>query len=563
MGKRNLSPEDERSIALVYLCGVRPQYIEENWGVGNDVVKEIVSRQQGPLIDAYRERFPERRERNAAHLHLSFTGFDVKGKELFDDRKDMEAAAVVDIAIYKPLANRLVREVGLEAILEPTNGIEMFIQDALGDDLTPENIAEAAILENLNKAYGWNRDFSLDDIYTEARKSLITIVKSGELGITKEKAYFVNRFLTMLSDKEREIIKSRYGLETFYPVGPENIEAGEKEIEPEASQTNSIVEAALTKFRSSPLYRELKKSYFLTTNRETAPTQLLDALDGVYGALLKFDELGELENRGLTLGDFSELVISDSSESDLRERKKRERVETGVKRLLDAIKNSREEEQRSGSLYKDIPMNERDIEFLELSPKLQDFLRALGIDTVGKLVKTPQCELLRYKSFSPMSLDMIKIELEKHGIDFVQPEDPLEWSVRYLDIKPSVLNSLERRGVVSIGDMIRLSDQDLLEFENIGDAYVVDIKSQLSSIGLSLAQKTVEHPVQMEAFLKTPVNELMTRTSAQEKLAKLGIQTVDDVIKFSGRDLFIVGVTLIDLKRLRAKISKYGLKLND
>lgn len=136
-------------------------------------------------------------------------------------------------------------------------------------------------------------------------------------------------------------------------------------------------------------------------------------------------------------------------------------------------------------------------------------------------------------------------------------------------------NCLQKMGIMTLGDLCRCTEQDLLASKNFGETSLAEIKEMLASKGLRLGQllperaaseATVgpEEPLapEEEALLSKPVSELNLSVRARKCMARLGINTVGELIRHSGDELLECknfGVT--SLNEVREKLRALGLKL--
>ena len=65
-------------------------------------------------------------------------------------------------------------------------------------------------------------------------------------------------------------------------------------------------------------------------------------------------------------------------------------------------------------------------------------------------------------------------------------EEKLTLSVEELDISARALNSLKRCGIHTLGDLVKLTEEELKEAKNIGRKSLAEIKKALADMGLSL-----------------------------------------------------------------------------
>ncbi|MGQ9504583.1 MAG: DNA-directed RNA polymerase subunit alpha C-terminal domain-containing protein [Thermogutta sp.] len=136
-------------------------------------------------------------------------------------------------------------------------------------------------------------------------------------------------------------------------------------------------------------------------------------------------------------------------------------------------------------------------------------------------------------------------------------------------------NCLQKMGIMTLGDLCRCTEQDLLASKNFGETSLAEIKEMLASKGLRLGQLLperggvepsgeLEEPLapEEEALLSKPISDLNLSVRARKCMARLGINTVGELIRKSGDELLECknfGVT--SLNEVREKLRTLGLKL--
>jgi DNA-directed RNA polymerase subunit alpha len=135
-------------------------------------------------------------------------------------------------------------------------------------------------------------------------------------------------------------------------------------------------------------------------------------------------------------------------------------------------------------------------------------------------------------------------------------------------------NCLQKMGILTLGDLARTTELELLESKNFGETSLVEIKEMLASKGLSLGQLATavvaEEPAgEAEApsadeqeIYSLPITELNLSVRARKCTTKLGIATIGELVRRTGEDLMECknfGVT--SLNEVREKLSERGLKL--
>jgi DNA-directed RNA polymerase subunit alpha len=134
-------------------------------------------------------------------------------------------------------------------------------------------------------------------------------------------------------------------------------------------------------------------------------------------------------------------------------------------------------------------------------------------------------------------------------------------------------NCLQKMGVMTLGDLCRTTEQDLLSSKNFGETSLTEIKDMLASKGLKLGQLAPEkHALDFfepeslspdeQALLVRPISDLNLSVRARKCMIRLGISTIGELIRHTGDELLECknfGVT--SLNEVRDKLVSHGLKL--
>jgi DNA-directed RNA polymerase subunit alpha len=138
-------------------------------------------------------------------------------------------------------------------------------------------------------------------------------------------------------------------------------------------------------------------------------------------------------------------------------------------------------------------------------------------------------------------------------------------------------NCLQKMGVRTLGDLTRITEQELLNSKNFGETSLTEIREMLASKGLDLGQfaheKTEPEPVQFDtshlspdeqAQLDRPIADLNLSVRARKCMVRLGLNTIGELIRKTPDDLLECknfGVT--SLNEVREKLTSIGLKLRN
>jgi len=134
-------------------------------------------------------------------------------------------------------------------------------------------------------------------------------------------------------------------------------------------------------------------------------------------------------------------------------------------------------------------------------------------------------------------------------------------------------NCLQKMGVMTLGDLCRCTEQELLSSKNFGETSLIEIKEMLASKGLRLGQLAQEkRPADFldleslspdeQALLSRPIADLALSVRARKCMIRLGISTIGELIRHTGDELLECknfGVT--SLNEVREKLAANGLKL--
>ena len=135
-------------------------------------------------------------------------------------------------------------------------------------------------------------------------------------------------------------------------------------------------------------------------------------------------------------------------------------------------------------------------------------------------------------------------------------------------------NCLSRIDLITLGDLTRVTEAELLANKNFGETSLIEIREIMASQGLTIGQyahekSVVEEPVDTshlsadeQAMLDRPVSDLNLSVRARKCMTRLGINTIGELIRKSGDDLLECknfGVT--SLVEVREKLQQMNLKL--
>ncbi len=138
-------------------------------------------------------------------------------------------------------------------------------------------------------------------------------------------------------------------------------------------------------------------------------------------------------------------------------------------------------------------------------------------------------------------------------------------------------NCLQRMGLITLGDLTRISEQQLLGSKNFGETSLVEIQDMMQSKGLDIGQFAVDRGPGVvvdygpetpdlspdeQALLNKPVADLNLSVRARKCMIRLGISTIGELVRRTGDELLECknfGVT--SLNEVREKLTIQSLKL--
>jgi DNA-directed RNA polymerase subunit alpha len=154
----------------------------------------------------------------------------------------------------------------------------------------------------------------------------------------------------------------------------------------------------------------------------------------------------------------------------------------------------------------------------------------------------------------------------------------LETPISEFELSVRARNCLKRMNIRTLGELIRLSEPELLAYKNFGETSLNEIKALLSKKSLRLGQTPDEIDVQtleveapppkppvpagQEAVLAKSVSDLELSVRARRCLQRLNVQTLADLMQYSEADLLATrnfGVT--SLNEVKGRLADFGLEL--
>jgi len=153
----------------------------------------------------------------------------------------------------------------------------------------------------------------------------------------------------------------------------------------------------------------------------------------------------------------------------------------------------------------------------------------------------------------------------------------LEIPVTDFELSVRSRNCLQKMGIRNLGDLTRVSEQELLAGKNFGETSLQEIKEMMTSKGLRLGQQIAgkertrdlayvheQLDPQQQALLNRTVSDLNLSVRARKCMTRLGIASIGELILRTPDELLEsknFGVT--SLNEVRGKLQEMGLKLRN
>jgi DNA-directed RNA polymerase subunit alpha len=171
------------------------------------------------------------------------------------------------------------------------------------------------------------------------------------------------------------------------------------------------------------------------------------------------------------------------------------------------------------------------------------------------------------------SLTMYYNPEEEHA--FSRFSQVLEIPVTDFELSVRSRNCLKKLNIRTLGDLTRVTEQELLNSKNFGETSLSEIKEMMSTKGLRLGQSLEEgaqfdasyranEPLteQEQAILSKPVSELNLSVRARKCMNRLGINALADLVQRSADELLeSKNFGMTSLSEVREKLGQLGLSL--
>jgi DNA-directed RNA polymerase subunit alpha len=164
---------------------------------------------------------------------------------------------------------------------------------------------------------------------------------------------------------------------------------------------------------------------------------------------------------------------------------------------------------------------------------------------------------------------------EEHARDLAKRNALLDTPVTDFELSVRARNCLKKMQIRTLGDLLRISEAELLSYKNFGETSLTEIKTMLASKGLRLGQglegqytwarKQIYDQLRgraSDAVLNKPISVLDLSVRARKAIQFLNIQTIGDLATRTEAELMGVknfGAT--SLVEIQGKLADFGLSL--
>ena len=164
---------------------------------------------------------------------------------------------------------------------------------------------------------------------------------------------------------------------------------------------------------------------------------------------------------------------------------------------------------------------------------------------------------------------------EEHARDLAKRNALMDTPVTDFELSVRARNCLKKMNIRTLGDLLKVSESELLSYKNFGETSLVEIKAMLAAKGMRLGQnlESQYHRVRAEVYeelkgrapeavLNKSVGQLDLSVRARKALQMLGINSVGDLATRTEAELMGVknfGSTSLD--EIKERLASFGLEL--
>ena len=205
----------------------------------------------------------------------------------------------------------------------------------------------------------------------------------------------------------------------------------------------------------------------------------------------------------------------------------------------------------------------------------------------GEIARAEKClrQILDARPNHPRALEYMKdVQAskdmyydEEHARDLAKRNALLDTPVTDFELSVRARNCLKKMLIRTLGDLLKITEAELLSYKNFGETSLVEIKTMLASKGLRLGQglegqysrvrKEIYDQLRgraSEAVLGKPISVLDLSVRARKALQFLGIQTIGDLATRTEAELMgVKNFGQTSLTEIDEKLSDFQLGLRN
>ena len=164
---------------------------------------------------------------------------------------------------------------------------------------------------------------------------------------------------------------------------------------------------------------------------------------------------------------------------------------------------------------------------------------------------------------------------EEQDRNLAKRSELLDTPVTDFELSVRARNCLKKMKIRTLGDLLKITEAELLSYKNFGETSLVEIKTMLSQKGLRLGQglegrysqvrKEIYDELRGKApdhILNKPVSALELSVRARKALQQLGVQTIGDLASRTEAELMgVKNFGQTSLVEIREKLGQFNLDL--
>jgi len=166
---------------------------------------------------------------------------------------------------------------------------------------------------------------------------------------------------------------------------------------------------------------------------------------------------------------------------------------------------------------------------------------------------------------------------EESDRDLLRRKALLDTPVTDFELSVRARTCLKKMNIRTLGDLLKITEAELMSYKNFGESSLVEIKRMLSTKGLRLGQgrEDVHRAARRqimeklkgtgkEAMLNKSVTDLNLSVRARKALQMLGVQTIGDLASHTEAELMgIKNFGATSLTEIKERLGEFGLSLRD